>query len=380
MEKGSPLMAQYHVKAHTDNEPRYCAYLYCGLYDLEAEGTIKLDFKHGFSFVPREIYCTLLEVREHTTGERRIIAVDWRDNAHVLCTHKLAACDLYYKRNYISEITEPACPPEHRHKLRPLGATLIMRGARERPNWVIWNQGLWRDEKPWRRKSPREIIRSLYRLWKQPEVVRSRSRQEIFEADSLNGAQNRVLFQTRAFNPESSAFPEDTQAITEERAQYIRALKAALGDQFVGGFVPDAYARQHYPDCVAPEKLGQHAYMQLVKSCRICIYSRGLRDSPANKLGEYLAGSRCIVSQRFKTELSTPLEEGRDVLFFDTAEELVEKCRLLLNDEELQQRLSTGARTYYQQHVKPRQRVLQIFREAFATEPSLETRAVGVEA
>jgi hypothetical protein len=153
-----------------------------------------------------------------------------------------------------------------------------------------------------------------------------------------------------------------------------------LGDQFVGGFVPDAYARQHYPDCVAPEKLDQNAYMQLVRSSRICIYSRGLRDSPAFKLGEYLAGSRCIVSQRFKTELSAPLEDGRDVLFFDTAEELVEKCRLLLNDTELQQRLSKGARTYYQQHVKPRQRVLQIFREAFATEPSLETRAVGVEA
>jgi hypothetical protein len=46
----------------------------------------------------------------------------------------------------------------------------------------------------------------------------------------------------------------------------------------------------------------------------------------------------------------------------------------------LQQRLSQGARDYYQMHVKPRQRVLQIFQEAFATEPSLKTRAVGVEA
>jgi hypothetical protein len=380
VEKGGALMAQYHVKAHTDNEPRYCAYLYCGLYDLVAEGAVQLDFKHKFLFVPREIYCTLLEVRECTTGSRRIIAIDWRDNADVLCKHKLAACDLYYKRNYIPEITNPACPAEHRDKLRPLGITLIMRGDRERPSQVIRSQGLWRDEKPWHRKSPREIMHSLYRSWKQPEVVRSRSRQQIFEADGLHGAQNRVLFQTRAFSPESSAFPEDTHATTEERAQYIRALKAALGDQFVGGFVPDAYARQHYPDCVAPEQLGQHAYMQLVRSSRICIYSRGLRDSPANKLGEYLASSRCIVSQRFKTHLPAPLEDGRDVLFFDTAEELVEKCRLLLNDEELQQRLSTGARDYYQMHVKPRQRVLQIFQEAFAPATQLDVRAVGVEA
>jgi hypothetical protein len=373
-------MARYLVRAHTNNEPRYCGYLYCGLYDLVAAGEVRLSFKPCFAFVPSEIYCTLLDVTEQATGTRRVVAIDWRDNADVLCTKKLAACDLYFKRNYIPDKTDPVCPPEHRAKLRPLGITMVVRGSHERPNWVIWNQGLWRYERPLIQKSPRSILHTLYRTWKQPEVVRSRLRQEGFEADSLNGAQNVVLFQTRAFDPSDSTFPDDTQRITEERAHFIRALRDTLGERFVGGFVPDAYARAHYPDCLASESLGQNAYVQLVKSCRICVYSRGLRDSPANKLGEYLAGSRCIVAQRLKTHLPAELKDGRDILFFDTASELAEKCRNLLDDPELQQRLSQGARSYYQMHVKPRERVLQMLQEAFAIEPKLYPHVVGVEA
>jgi len=375
-------MARYRVSVRTDHEAFYSTYLYCGLYDLMADGVISLNYKH--CFLPnggREIYATLLSVTDTESGVTRTIAIDWRDNAEVFCHNKLAACDLYYKRNYIPEITEPAFPAEHCHKLRPLGITFAVRHDHDRPDWVVRTQGLWRDERPWHEKSPRDIIHSLYRSWKQPEVLHARLTQATFETDDIEHSQNVVLFQTWPYNPTNSPYPGDSQATTDERALFIRALREGLGDQFIGGFHKlDAYSSEYYPDFAAPRPMNHAEYIEFMKTCRICVYSHGVRDSLAFKLGEYLASSRCIVAQRIKTKLPVPLEEGREVLFFDTAEELVEKCRMLLDDEALQRRLSRSIYEYYQQHVKPRQRVLQIIQEAFNIEPSLKTRAVGVEA
>jgi hypothetical protein len=375
-------MARYRVRVRTDHEAFYSTYLYCGLYDLVADGVISLHYKHCFwPNGEREIYTTLLDVIDQESGTKRTIAIDWRDNANVFGHNKMAVCDVYYKRNYIPEITEPACPPEHRDKLRPLGITFAVRNEHDRSDWIVRSQGLWRDERPWREKSPRDIIHSLYRSWKQPEVLHARLTQADFETDDIENSQNVVLFQTWPYNPTSSPHPGDSQATTDERALFIRTLKEGLGERFVGGFHKlDMYSSEYYPECAAPKPMSHAEYIAFMKTCRICVYSHGVRDSLAFKLGEYLASSRCIVAQRIKTKLPVPLEDGRDVLFFDTAKEMVEKSRQLLDDEALQRRLSKGAHDYYQMHVKPRERVLQLFQEAFALEPRLKTRVVGAEA
>jgi hypothetical protein len=214
-------MARYRVTVRTDHEAFYSTYLYCGLYELLAEGVISLDYQHCFSPGAREIYTTLLTVTNLELGESRNIGIDWRDNADVFCMKKLAASDIYFKRNYMLELTEPACPPAQRAKLRPLSITFAVRHERDRPDWIVRSQGLWRDEYPWHEKSLSQIIHSLYRSWKQPEVLRSRLTQAAFEADSIDGAQNVVLFQTWPYNPTNSPHPGDSQATTDERALQI---------------------------------------------------------------------------------------------------------------------------------------------------------------
>ena len=107
------------------------------------------------------------------------------------------------------------------------------------------------------------------------------------------------------------------------------------------------------------------SYWETVRRSRICVYSRGLRNSPAFKLGEYLASGRCILAEEPDTRLPRPLRDGEEVLFFRTADELVDRCRALLADERLQRHLAAGARAYYEAEVRPRERVREFLRLAF---------------
>lgn len=360
------MAAHYHIKARTDNELYWSSYLYCGIFDLEREGLVSIEFIPKISLHPTEVYCTVLEVTHSQSGSRRVVAVDWRDNPDFLCHGKLAECDLYFKRNYIPSITHGACPPPFQHKIRPAGLSFSVRGERERPLWVQLLGGAWRQEQPLIQHSLKGNLHTVRKIARQPIMVSSFLRQEQFESAVLDGARNVVLFQTKAYDPRVSSFPDDTRKVTEERAAIIRALKEEFRENFIGGFLSNPFVQEKYPDCMASNDDRQSSYVDLIKSCRICIYTRGLRDSPAFKLGEYLASSRCIVAERPNTLLPRALENGREVLYFETINGLVDHCRRILADDGLQRSLSAHARSYYQSEVKPKQRVLKYLQEAFS--------------
>jgi hypothetical protein len=360
----SPL--RYEIIARTDTESYWSSHLFCGLYELVVEEKVQLQYEPRFSWEPTEGLATTLDVTETATGQRRLICVDWRDNADMLCPRKLAECDVYFKRNYIPDLTLPVCPPKHHAKLRTAGLSFCVRTTRERPVWVQLLGGVWKQNEPLLGGSVPDSLRNLRQIYRQLGAIRSFLTQEDFEEPDLNTAQPTILFQTKAYDPRATIFPTDTQAVTEQRAGIIRALQTAFGEQFIGGFVANDYAREAYPDCVSPHNPDQAAYCRMVKASRICVYTRGLRNSPAFKLGEYLAAARCIVAEPLLTELPQPLTDGRELVYFDGAEDLVAKCRALLDDPGRQQQLSAAAWEYYLHHVKPRAWVLNLLQTAFA--------------
>lgn len=356
----------FQVTVRVDHEPYWSSYLYCGLFDLAAQGLITLRFTPRFTLRPKEVFCTVLEVSDALTQQRRTVAIDWRDNADLLAPEKLSECDVYYKRNLIPPITERVCPSAHRAKLRPAGLSFAVRGKQARPWWVQMVSALWRDEQPLIQGSLKSTVRSLHKSLRVPAMLRSLAAKHEIECDSVRRARNVVFYQLQAYDPRGSRLAEDTDAINEERAQIIRALRRRFADRFVGGFIPTPYARMRYPDCLSREKHSRADYIRMLTSCRICLYTRGLRDSPAYKLGEYLAASRCIVSQRLQTILPAPLRDGHEVLYGHDVEELMEQCQLLLSREDRQEQLSSNARRYYAREVEPSRRTLRFFQEAFA--------------
>jgi hypothetical protein len=349
---------RFEVKVRTDNELRWSSYFYCGLYELIAEGLVKISFEPKLAFIPIESYATLFKVVDVVKERKKMVVIDWRDNPDMLCIKKLTACDVYYKRNFIPERTFSVCPQDLQHKIRPAGLSYPLRTYRERPFWVRLIGAWYRHENI--RYSPTVLFKALRHIPWYSRMPLGWLTEKEFKHETSEGIEPIILFQTMAYNPKSSAFPEDTGAVTEERAEVIRVLRRDFKGQVIAGFVPSDYVLQKYPDLVLYDNIDQHSYLGLVKRCRIAIYTRGLRDSPAFKMPEYLAAGRCIVSDPIKTMLPKPLVHGEHLLYFRSTEELVQQCKLILQDKALQRKLSQGALRYYEEEVRPKARVLKM--------------------
>ena len=72
--------ARFEVSVHSDSEYFWSSYLFCGLFDLVAEGEVRVKFLPRFSLTPEEIFGTELIVRDRRTQRLKRIVFDWRDN------------------------------------------------------------------------------------------------------------------------------------------------------------------------------------------------------------------------------------------------------------------------------------------------------------
>ena len=83
------------------------------------------------------------------------------------------------------------------------------------------------------------------------------------------------------------------------------------------------------------------------------IYTRGLANSPAWKMAEYLSQGKVIIAENLTAELPIPLEHGKEVLFFTSDNELLDNIQLVLSDKILSDNLSKNARAYYMENINP---------------------------
>jgi hypothetical protein len=169
-------------------------------------------------------------------------------------------------------------------------------------------------------------------------------------------AQAKIFYRTRVYGPKDA--PENFRLgrmneVNDFRANTVRALKARFGDRFIGGLRDSAYAKATYPDCMFPGDPGLRGHVELSKACLININTAGLHDSSSWKMPEYMAGSRCIVSEPTVYETPEPLVEGRHYLPFSSPEECVAACERLLGDAELVRTMRTENFAYYSAHIRP---------------------------
>ena len=157
---------------------------------------------------------------------------------------------------------------------------------------------------------------------------------------------------TRVWDP-ADIQPDIAEEVNGRRVQVVRALKAEFGPLFRGGLVPDAYACKHYPDAVTAEPSRRDLFIARSKRALIGIYTRGLHHSLAFKLPEYLASSKCIVSEPLRNQLADPLMPGLNYLEFDSIGKCVENCARLLADKDLVERMRQSNWEYYRAHVYP---------------------------
>jgi hypothetical protein len=321
------------------------ANLLVGLSELARAGRIGLEVEAPNS---PEVDPSLLNYTGLTIEVQGPDAVDSRiffdqhDRSDLWNTEALATCDVYFKRCHIAadrdRLHEAA-----RRKILPLGPILPCRTGHT-------SRLILRSLVGARLGSARRRLLPLIAML----VSWYRSLPDLADFERLPGmpADSVVLFQPRLYDRGETG-DEDHEALNGWRVEVLRALRAAFPGRFRGGLVPTPIARSRYPDLLSPLPCNRTRYIRWSKRNLISVSIRGLWGSLPCKVGESLAASQCLVSERFRHDLIVPLREGTHWLGYRTADECVAACGRLLDDAALAQEMRRANYESYLAAVRP---------------------------
>lgn len=360
------------IRVLPDARPLRTSQIYAGLCDLHHQGAIRLSFlkrpppeiaaSHEMS--PNTLW---VEADFPAFGRTLKLCFDVRDSPEITARTRFRACDVYIKRSY-SQAYLATLQPDLRDKVIPYGLHYNCRSQFERLRLGRWLHYFRAFRQYPDRTAPSHQLKRLtvetLRIWLPSRVVSTLGVTDYpapaadFEVAASEPAEPCILFQTRAWVPphgrdHDGSIAAEFAAVNDFRARTIRALRRAFPDRFVGGFAPTEFAKSTYPDCLTTMATGQDEFRRLVKESLITLTTSGLRGSIGWKVPEYLAASRCIVTEPLNFTLPVPLEEGVNLLTFETPEACVERCQRLLEDEKFAQQMRVNNELYYRRWVRP---------------------------
>lgn len=367
-------MPNYTVIIHTPQELNHSSYIQTGLFELEKMGLVNVEVqlyikknkgtltvdKHGnitktLRPHPKTSFYILID---SSSNKKISFATDLYDFAEHFSETALNNCDYYFKRNFENRFVN-SIQQNAKAKIHKLGITFGNHSVYKHHDFKFFF-GLFLSNLRLNLKGDRYLFKRLFKTYKAQQkhwqfinTSRSISRFENFEQAS----ENSIMFQTRCFLHEKD---EDVKQIHQQRYHIIKLLRQHFHDIFMGGFVPSKLAKKTYGDALTNVPTAPEEYLDALKKAKIVIYTRGLANSPAWKMAEYLSQGKVIIAEPLTTELPVPLMEGKELLYFHNDTELVEKIKMVLEDETLAAHLSKNARTYFETHVHPVQNTKRI--------------------
>lgn len=368
----------YAVTVYPESNSDYVSELYAGLFDLQAAGIVDLRFGRRRPLRNQPINDQgILSLDVEIAGAHQAKSVcfdtfDWQDIASM---DDLAAADVYFKRSY-RRVNVEQLQDGLRQKVVPLGLHYACLSRNESfPS--CFRRVLARNANS--RAFAENPIRAVAEFFGRPAKVMMKRYgysgfndlplfTDEFEVAPDEPAEQLIFYRTRVYSPTDA--PDTYRSgrldeINDMRAGTIRALKTYFGDRFIGGLRPSRFAQERYPDCMFPNDPGLLGHLELSKTCLVNVNTSGLHDSTSWKIPEYMAGSRCIVSEPLKYETPVPLCERKHYLAFRTPEECVRACDELLHDPEMASAMRKENFIYYSENVKPAQLMLRSLETAF---------------
>jgi hypothetical protein len=317
--------------------------LHSGVCLLAAGGEI--DVRFAAPPKGRRFFCeeglTAISVRA-TSGEERLAAIDVYDRADVFGRELLECCDLYFKRSYYAaEIAR--LPVALQNKVVPFGMNYACR-TRGKYLPAIAGAVLGKLRRT-ASGGPAAMKDALLQVLMIP-------RYGFFEVEPSVPLRPEIVFQTRVWT-EADCSTEPIEPLNESRVALVRALRKNFPKHFRGGVIPTKLARERYPDALTTEPTRPAGYLTASRESLIGISTRGLHHSTPFKLPEYLAGSKCVLSEPLRNELPDGLEDGRELVWFRGVDECLAKCEELLRRPERARELRHDAWKYYREHVAP---------------------------
>ncbi len=363
-----------HVTILNASMSSHLSQVFAGLYDLHAAKLVELDFNS----TPNQGCSEHLLFASVTSGqETRRVCFDTRDGV-IIDRPALETTDVYFKRSYANVELSQLCA-DQRVKVLPYGLNYACSTDSQLRSLTFAKQLVAYERTDAAHKSG--PLRSMRRLighpvrWLKGKTIEvnagSPLRYPDFEATADAETRNAVIFLTRLWRPSDrpSVESDRRREMNATRIAIIRTLRTRFGDRFLGGIERDPYSESECPDCIIDSETIKTSYVKLMKDHLIGIATTGLHGSVGWKLAEYVAASRCIVSEPIRTEGSQGFTEGRHYLGFTTAQTCAALCERLLEDPTLSREMRAANEDYYQRELKPPVMMLKRLRAAMAVQP-----------
>jgi len=361
------------VLIHSPAELNHSSYVHTGLFELEERAlitcNIKISIKKDRGCIEvKDGKCNEINIPQPKTSYYELIddinskrikfVTDLYDNASKFSKVALDTCDYIFKRNYQEKYVE-CLPEQYKSRIFPLGLTFGCSSRFRHSDLQIYIGNLIHQLQNSIKLDRMIISRMLYviRVFRRNYKDLS-ANLDINDYNSYSlGTENRVIFQTRCFQDDSQ---EDVKNIHLQRNEIITELKNALGEKFYGGFIPSSLVNTNYRKNISDIDPDRNNYLIKLKAAKIAIYTRGLVNSPAWKMAEYLSQGKAILAERLLTDLPFQLQNEKHLLYFDNAKDCAKKAKQLINNQEKINYLSNNAREYYKKYVDPEQNVRRI--------------------
>lgn len=323
--------------------------LYTGFGELQKREMITLKLSKDKNFELGSLALPKLKV---LVNDEIKVVYDTFDGESVYL-EDLAWCDVYFKRSFDVDVHSDS-------RIYPLGFNYSVYGPNDhsaiRSLWALQTFGINTSID----KLIIPFIRSNYLLSKLFKASNGRYTSQIrsFEQLPRFDLSTKIIFMARVWDPnnaKSAKKVNERYCINEMRAECIRKLRKTFGNIFMGGFSPDAYAIQNFPDCVIEETslTKKHSYLKLLAESNICVSTMGLLKSNGWKLAEYIAGAKAIVSEKLHYQVPGNFQNGKNYLEFSTPNECVECVSELVEDPEKRYELMQNNYSYYNAYLRP---------------------------
>ena len=303
--------------------------IYTGFLELESQGFLTLSKENRFDTdkqILEVIVNKNIKVIYDTMDEEVFYAAD---------NMNIKDIDYYFKRSFRSDIAN-----KYKFKSFPLGL-----------NYNVYSEhgSIFGIKEVIKNKLRKIIRKSKYDFYTRD-----------FEQAPIVSEKPKICFLTRVWDTngeeiENEDVRKERKEINDFRVACIKACKKEFGEQFIGGIEDSEFARNNYKEVIIEDKsiTKRDNFLDLVKSCDICIATTGLHKSIGWKFGEYVAASRAIVTEPLYYELPGEISKGKNYEEFGTIDELINILRNLINNNDKRKYIMNNNLMYYTQYVRP---------------------------
>jgi hypothetical protein len=329
----------FHCEFGYSSEP-HLSQLFVGLDILQKKRIITCSIKKNIKKSAGSLFITL--DKKYTVVFDMLDGFNWLDGTEEEKLNQFknrTNVDFYFKRSY-SDILQDYCSKGC--KLYPYGLNYYLddgvfyKGVKNTFKNIIKNIS---------------FLREILKLGKEDFSYHS------FESYPTPQNLTKILFLTRLWDPDtiSSKFlKEERTEINNNRINAIKACKKEFKNLFLGGLIAENFSLKNYPEIIIPYQLtNKSSYIQQVKEHNICIATTGLHNSIGWKFAEYVASSRCILSEPLHYSITGDFRENKNYLSFTNAEELLEKIYFLFDNKNVISEIMQNNFHYYNNYVRP---------------------------